>query len=317
MDQLTVKVAKKTREADDVYSFELVSADGQALPPFSAGAHIDVHIQPGLIRQYSLCNAPSEAHRYLIAVLREPASRGGSIAIHDQVREGDALPISAPRNHFELVPATRSLLFAGGIGVTPILCMAERLAHIDADFQMHYCARAPERAAFVERIKADKFGARVQLHFDSAPESKLDLAAALGAPAPGVHLYVCGPGGFIDFVINGAKALGWPTEQLHLEYFAGAVQDTSNDASFQVKIASSGKLLTVGAEESIISVLAANGIEVPVSCEQGVCGTCVTRVLDGVPDHRDMYFTDAEKSKNDQFTPCCSRSCTKLLVLDL
>ncbi len=318
MDQLTVIVAKKTQEAEDIVSFELVSADERPLPPFSAGAHLDVQIRPGLIRQYSLCNAPTEAHRYLIAVLRDPRSRGGSVSIQDEVGEGAVLRISAPKNHFALVPAKRTLLFAGGIGVTPILCMAERLAHIDADFEMHYCARSPGRTAFVERIRNSGMAGRVRFHFDDgAPGDGLDLPALLAGPGPDLHLYVCGPSGFIDYVMNTAKGLGWQAGQLHLEYFAGALQDSPDDAGFEIKIASSGKVLSVGAGQTVISALAEHGIEVPVSCEQGLCGTCITGVLDGIPEHRDMYFSDAEKSRNDQFTPCCSRACSKMLVLDL
>ncbi|MES2262748.1 MAG: PDR/VanB family oxidoreductase [Pseudomonadota bacterium] len=318
MDQLTVRVAKKSREAADIVSFEFVSVDGNILPPFSAGAHVDVHIRPDLTRQYSLCNSPSESHRYLIAVLRDPNSRGGSVAIHDEVNEGDVLQISYPRNHFELVPAGRTLLFAGGIGVTPILCMAERLAHIEADFEMHYCSRSPERTAFVARINESRLVNRVKFHFDDgAPIAKLDLPGLLAQQDSDVHLYVCGPKGFIDFVIGTAKSMGWPQERLHLEYFAGAAQDTASNGAFDVQIASSGKVYSVGPTQTVIEVLAEHGIELPVSCEQGVCGTCITRVLDGAPDHRDMYFTDEEKRRNDQFTPCCSRALSKKLVLDL
>lgn len=318
MNQLAVRVARKTKEAEDILSVELVSADGAPLPAFSAGSHIDVQIHPGLIRQYSLCNDPTEQHRYLIAVLRDPTSRGGSVAIHDVVREGDVLQISPPKNHFPLVHARRSLLLAGGIGVTPILCMAERLAHIGANFEMHYCTRSEERTAFRERIRTSGFAGRVQFHFDDGPESgKLDLPGVLSQPEPECHLYVCGPAGFIDYVMNTAKAQGWQPDQLHLEYFAGVVQDISSDERFDVKLASSGQVVTIPAGKSVVQVLAENGIDIPISCEQGVCGTCITRVLDGVPDHRDVYFTDDEKSKNDQFTPCCSRAKSGMLVLDL
>lgn len=318
MNQLAVRVARKTREAEDILSIELVSADGARLPAFSAGSHIDVQIRPGLIRQYSLCNDPTEQHRYLIAVLRDPTSRGGSVAIHDGVREGDVLQISPPKNYFPLVHARRSLLLAGGIGVTPILCMAERLAHIGANFEMHYCTRSEERTAFRDRIRTSGFADRVQFHFDDGPGSgRMNLPGILSPPAPDCHLYVCGPSGFIDYVMNTARAQGWQPDQLHLEYFAGVVQDTSGDPSFDVKLASSGQVFTIPADKSVVQVLAENGIDIPISCEQGVCGTCITRVLDGVPDHRDMYFTDDEKSKNDQFTPCCSRAKSAMLVLDL
>lgn len=318
MNELLVTVVRKAQEATDIVSFELAAVDGGALPSFSAGAHIDVQVRDGLVRQYSLCNDPRETHRYLIGVLRDPNSRGGSVAMHDAIAEGDVVRISTPKNHFPLVLARRSLLFAGGIGVTPILCMAERLAHADAAFEMHYCTREAARTAFHARIMASPFAGQVHFHYDAgAPEQKLDLASLLATPEPETHLYVCGPGGFIDHVVNTAKALGWSGEQIHLEYFAAKAQDTSSDGAFEVKIASSGRTFTVPARETIVKVLAANGVVVPTSCEEGVCGTCITRVLDGVPEHRDAYFTDDERAKNDQMTPCCSRSRSACLVLDL
>ncbi|WP_028602935.1 PDR/VanB family oxidoreductase [Ottowia thiooxydans] len=315
---IEVKVTCKTEEATDIASFELARLDGAPLPRFSAGSHIDVHIPGGLTRQYSLCNDSTEQHRYRIAVLRDPASRGGSTAMHDTVKEGDVIRISTPRNHFPLQHAKRSLLFAGGIGVTPLLCMAQRLAAIDADFTLHYCTRSEDRTAFIKEIEASDFSKRVKLHFDAGPPiNRLDIVETLAEPAADKHLYVCGPGGFIDFVINSAKNNGWGHEQIHLEYFANTPQDTSGNGKFEVRIASTGKTYSVEAGQSITRVLQDNGIDVLTSCEQGVCGTCITRVLEGEPDHRDLYFTDEEKAKNDQFTPCCSRSKSKLLVLDL
>ncbi len=315
---IAVKVVAKVREAEDIVSFELEGADGSALAPFAAGAHVDVHVAPGLVRQYSLCNDPAERHRYLIAVLRDAQSRGGSVAMHETVNVGDTLRISAPKNHFPLMPAGRYLLLAGGIGVTPILCMAERLANTGADFAMHYCARSPQRTAFRERIAGAAFADRVQFHFDSGePRQKLDLAALLAGAADDLHLYVCGPAGFIDAVTAAAGAHGWPDDHVHLEYFGAAPQDKTGDQSFDVRIASSGQTFAIPADQTVVGALAAHGIDIPVSCEQGVCGTCITRVLQGEPEHRDVYFTDEEHAQNDQFTPCCSRSRSSLLVLDL
>ncbi len=318
MERLEVKVVRKKQEAQDIASFELAREDGAALPAFSAGSHIDVQVPGGLTRQYSLCNDAAEQHRYRIAVLRDAASRGGSVGMHDAVHEGDTLHISEPRNHFPLQHASRSLLFAGGIGVTPLLCMAQRLSAIDADFTLHYCTRSPERTAFRDEIAASIFTDRVQFHFDAgAPEQKLNLDVALGAPDANVRLYVCGPTGFIDHVVNTAKAKGWSADHIHLEYFGAVPQDSTADIAFDVRIASSGKSYTVAAGQTVVQALAEHGIEILTSCEQGVCGTCITRVLEGEPDHRDLYFTDEEKAKNDQFTPCCSRAKSRTLILDL
>ena len=318
MENLAVKVIRKTSEAEGIASFELASADGAPLPAFSAGSHVDVQVPGGLTRQYSLCNDATEQHRYRIAVLRDPASRGGSSAMHDAVNEGDVLHISAPKNHFPLQHAPRTLLFAGGIGITPLLCMAQRLAAINADFSLHYCTRSAKRTAFRQEINESTFADKVSFHFDAGDAGqKLDLAAALAGAGTGHQLYVCGPTGFIDHVVAGAKAAGWRPEQIHLEYFGAAAQETSGDTSFEVKIASTGKSYSVAAGQNIVQVLKAHGIEILTSCEQGVCGTCITRVLEGEPDHRDLYFTDEEKALNDQFTPCCSRAKSKTLVLDL
>ena len=317
---LTVQVLRKWTEAVNVCVFELVNAEnGKPLPAFSAGSHIDVHITDTLTRQYSLCNDPLENDRYLIGVLKDPATRGGSKAMHEVVREGDLLQISAPKNHFPLAhEANRSLLLAGGIGVTPILCMAERLAVVGADFEMHYCTRSKASTAFYDRIAKAGFASKVQFHFDDgAPQQKLDMAAQFATPQAGTHLYVCGPKGFMDAVLSMARSSGWAEEQLHYEFFSAEVVTFDSDASFEVKLASSGKIVSVPKGQTIVQALSAAGVEVQVSCEQGVCGTCLTRVLEGTPDHRDMYLTPEERSKNDQFTPCCSRAKSPMLVLDL
>jgi len=318
MSERTVKVVRKTQEAQDIISLELACTQGTPLPAFSAGAHIDVYIREDLIRQYSLLNDSVEQHRYVIGVLRDPNSRGGSVAIHDDVQEGDVLRISVPRNHFQLTPAPHSLLLAGGIGVTPLLCMVRRLSQIQASFQMHYCARSPARMAFLDDIKQASFADRVQLHFDDGEDAqKLDLPAVLAQAPANTHAYVCGPTGFIDYVTQTAKAAGWGSDRVHFEYFGAEPIDTSGDVPFQIKIASTGAVYDVPADKRIIDVLEAAGIFVPVSCQEGVCGTCLTRLLEGVPEHRDLYLTDDEHAANDQFTPCCSRAKSPMLVLDL
>ncbi|MDB5958660.1 PDR/VanB family oxidoreductase [Ramlibacter sp.] len=318
MPQIAVKVLRRTQEAQDIASFELGRPDGSALPAFSAGSHIDVQVPGGLTRQYSLCNDATEQHRYRIAVLHDAASRGGSAGMHAAVKEGDTLLISEPRNHFPLVHAQRTLLLAGGIGVTPLLCMAQRLAISGADFALHYCTRSPERTAFREEIAASSYAQRVQFHYDDGDAAqKLQLRELLARPEAGTHIYVCGPTGFIAWVVQATKDLGWPPEQVHLEYFGAAPQQTAGDGAFQVKIASSGATYEVPADRTVVQALQAHGIEILTSCEQGVCGTCITRVLQGECEHRDLYFTDEEKAKHDQFTPCCSRAKSALLVLDL
>jgi vanillate O-demethylase ferredoxin subunit len=312
-----VLVARKAMAALDIVELDLLPLNGSALPAFSAGAHIDVEVRPGLLRQYSLCNDPAETHRYQIGVLREPNSRGGSIAVHEELAEGRRIRIGAPRNRFPLVPAQRSLLFAGGIGVTPLLSMAEQLARDEAAFEMHYCTRSPGRTAFAARIAASAYAHQVCIHHDDGPPAqRLDLHRVLPAPHEQTHLYVCGPRGYIDWVCRTAEAAGWAPAQIHVEHFAGAGPQ-ADERSFEVRLARGGVTLPVPAGRSVAAVLHEHGIALPVSCEQGVCGTCLTRVLAGEPDHRDSYLTDEERCRNDQFLPCCSRSRSACLVLDL
>lgn len=316
---LFLRVAHKTEEARDICSFELIDPSGRPLPRFSAGAHIDVHIGEGLVRQYSLCNHPRERNRYLIAVQRATRSRGGSDAMHDSVQQGDVIEISLPRNHFPLTRRARhNLLLAGGIGITPLLSMAEQLASDGRPFEMHYCVREAARAAFVERIMRSDFAANVFFHFsDGSPEQMVDIPALLSRQPEGAHLYVCGPTGLMDAAIGHAMQLGWPEANLHREYFAGGVKTTQDDTMFGVRIASTGEVFHIPPGKTVLQVLSGGGIEIPHSCEQGVCGTCVTRVLEGIPDHRDLYLNAAERQSNDLFMPCCSRARSDMLLLDL
>ncbi|MCI3207360.1 MULTISPECIES: PDR/VanB family oxidoreductase [Pandoraea] len=316
---MKVRLANKRDVATDICEFELVSVDGSALPAFTAGAHIDVHVADGCVRQYSLCNAPGETHRYCLGVLRDPQSRGGSVGMH-ALTVGTEIEISAPRNHFPLADSAKhSILLAGGIGVTPILCMAEALAASEASFEVHYCTREPARTAFRDRFAREGIAAKTRLYFDSEGE-RADLDAILAQPSGGKHLYVCGPAGFIEAVLARAEAAQWPEGNVHREYFAAPVHESADgeaDRAFQVKLHSSGRVIDVPAGETIVAALAAQGVEVQMSCEQGVCGTCLTRVIDGTPDHRDVYLTDDERAANDQILPCCSRSKSAMLVLDL
>jgi vanillate O-demethylase ferredoxin subunit len=315
---IDVIVSRKQQEASGIASYELVHADGAELPAFTAGAHIDVHLPGGLIRQYSLCSSSVERRRYLIGVLREPASRGGSAAMHDVVQQGDRLTISEPRNHFELVEgARRSLLIAGGIGITPLLAMGERLTQLKADFELHYCARSMDRMAFRERVLKSGFASRTHFHLDDGDdEQRLKPHAVLASAQPDTHLYVCGPTGFMDYIIAEAKGQGWRDEQIHREYFSADPAAAQGGDLFQIKIASTGQIFTVPEDKTVVEVLKGSGIEIIMSCEQGVCGTCLTRVLEGELEHRDMFMTDREHAEGKLFTPCCSRG-RGLVVLDL
>jgi vanillate O-demethylase ferredoxin subunit len=316
---LNVKIKSKREVAEDICAFELVDSSGSALPAFTAGSHVDVHIPGNFIRQYSLCNSPSESDRYVIGVLKDPASRGGSKAMH-LLEEGGVLTISEPRNHFPLeANAGHSILLAGGVGITPILSMAETLLADGSSFELHYCARSPEKLAFQSRLLDERIRSKVFIHLDSKPDSRLDFKQLFSnASDSEPHAYVCGPAGFIDAVLSAARQAQYPEARLHREYF-GTVAPTSSDEDvpFDVQIASTGQVVTVGATESVVSALARHGVDIPVSCEQGVCGTCVTRIKSGSPLHRDMYLTDDERLANDQFTPCCSRATSPMLVLDI
>lgn len=312
----TVIVASRRLIAEDICEFELVASDGTALPPFSAGAHIDVHLPGNLIRQYSLCNAPSERHRYQIAVLKDPASRGGSASMHDDIQVGDRLSISDPRNLFPLTGgAPSALLFAGGIGITPILSMAEHLGPQNRSFSLHYCVRTPERAAYRDRISSAFADKSTIYYADEGPP--FNARAVLSQSDNTAHIYACGPVAFMDHIFDIARELGWSDDNLHREHFVSSPTKQSGDAAFHVKIASTGQMLEVPADQTAAAILTAQGFDIPLSCEQGICGTCLTRVLEGVPDHRDVYQTDAEQATNDHFTPCCSRSLGPVLVLDL
>ena len=319
MSLLQLRVARRRQAAADVCSLELVAPGNILLPAFTAGAHVDIHLRGGLVRSYSLCDAPGENRRYRIAVLREQASRGGSAAVH-ALREGDVVSVGQPRNHFELSPdAGHHLLLAGGIGITPLLAMAHWLTRQQASFALHYSARSRDRAAFVSEVR-ESFGTRAHLYFDEdGPSQRLPLSDVLAGCDPTTHLYVCGPGTYIEWVLETARAARWSEARLHREHFAAPTKPGGDPGSsaFEVQIASTGRIIQVPSDRSVAEMLHASGIELPVSCEQGICGTCIVGVLDGTPDHRDAFLTPAELAANDRFTPCCSRARSPRLVLDL
>ncbi|WP_029920363.1 PDR/VanB family oxidoreductase [Nevskia soli] len=313
---LDVVIARKEREAEGVFSFELKHASGGELPAFDAGSHVDVVVGPGLVRQYSLCNSPAERHRYVIGVLKTPDSRGGSKGLHERFEVGHRLQISEPRNLFPLESAGESLLFAGGIGITPILCMADSLCRQGRPFRLFYFTRDAGRAAFRTQMETAPYREHCRFQFDDSPaQDKLDVKQLLKGPERDKHLYICGPGGFMDYILDTARAQGWHETNLHREYFSAAAV-SGNDELFEVQVGAQGPVYAVPQGRSVVDVLREAGIDIAVSCEQGICGTCVTRVIDGIPDHRDLYLSDAEKAANDQFTPCCSRARSARLVIE-
>lgn len=315
-----VRVRRKMRLAELIAGFELVALDGADLPPFTAGAHIDVELPNGRVRQYSLCNDPAQpALFYEIGVLWDTLGRGGSRSAHQQVSEGDVLRIRAPRNQFSLVPARRTVLCAGGIGVTPLLSMAWDLHRQGAVFSLHYRARTRARMAYLDRLAAAPFSQQVYCHIDDEQPVPWDIVQVLGAPAPDAHVYVCGPQGFMDHVTASALALGWQDTHIHVEYFAAPTSEAANtDApqAFELCLPSRDLVVTVPPDRSVAQTLLAHGVPVPLSCEQGICGTCQMRVISGVPEHRDLFLSDAQKAANDCFLPCCSRARTSRLVVD-
>ena len=312
---LNVTVARRTDVATDIIGLELTSTDGSTLPAYTAGAHVDVYVKSGVIRQYSLTGDPADRSKYRLGVLLDPTSHGGSIAIHRDFKVGEQIKIGHPRNNFPMGKnVAHTILFAGGIGVTPMLNMAYALNASGASWEMHYCGRTADRLAFTSELK--RFGNRLQVHIDGSPDDqKLDINSVLAKATPDKHLYVCGPNGFMDFIVKSAQTNGWANDCIHLERFGAEV--STDGTPFSVVAQKSGKVFDVRPGETISQKLAEHGIQVQVSCQSGVCGTCLTPVISGMPDHRDLVQTDVEKASNAQITVCCSRSKTKKLVLDV
>lgn len=288
--------------------------------PMSDEAGEVVEVGEGVTSLTSLSNSPSETHRYGIAVLKAADRRGDTDAVHI-LQVGWKISISELRNHFALVdPARRSLLFAGGIGITPLLCMDEKLASTSASFGLHHCSRSAEDTPYTERIRQSTFAEAVHFYADDGPKTqKVDIVDLIAAPKPDAYLYVCGPQGFIDWALGSARDAAWSEECLHREYFNVALLESDGDKEmgFEVEIASTGATIAIAPNPTVLSALAAAGIEIPSSCQNGVCGTCLTCILHGTPDHRDMDLTPEEQAQGDQFMSCCSRSKSARLVLDL
>ncbi|KJH63434.1 PDR/VanB family oxidoreductase [Acinetobacter calcoaceticus] len=311
-----VVVKNRHVEGGNIAVMEFESATSATLPKVEAGAHIDVHLPNGMVRQYSLCQNPNDEGKFRLGILRDPESRGGSVSAFDEIKDGMQIQVSEPKNLFPLLKAKHSVLIGGGIGITPLITMAYQLAHEGTSFELHYCGASAENCAFVDEIKNGELAKYTTFHFKSEGAShRAFFESAIKDIDLESHIYTCGPVGFMDWVINLATTHDFPEQQIHKEYFQ-VETDTSGD-SFEVVAERSGKIIMVEAGETILQALAKEGIEIEMSCEQGVCGTCMCDVIEGEPDHRDVYFTDEEKASNEQILVCCSRSKTPRLVLDI
>lgn len=309
---LTLKITRRELQGD-VVRLTLEHPDGLTLPAFSAGAHIDLHLPGDLIRPYSLCSDPHERHHYQLGVLKDSQSKGGSLAAH-ALHEGDVIQASEPRNLFTLAQqGSHSLLIGGGIGITPMLAMAAELHSAGRSFTLHYCARSRHQAAFMPQLEVCAYAPQVHLHFSD--EQRINLDAVLCDVPNGTHVYTCGPARLMDAVSEQAKAHGYSPEQIHQECFSAEVETSGQP--FEVVAAASGITVQVAANQTIVEALALAGLKVCVSCKQGICGSCLTNVLEGEPDHRDHYLTDEEKADCDQILLCCSRAKSARLIIDL
>jgi phthalate 4,5-dioxygenase reductase subunit len=317
-EALRLKVRAIAELTPRIRSFELVPLGrGEDLPAFTAGSHLTVHLPSGLERQYSLCNDPAERHRYVIAVQREEAGRGGSAEMFAAVHVGDVLSVGVPRNLFPLHDAgdEAAVLVAGGIGVTPILAMARHLAAVRRPFSVLYLARDPDAAAFLEDFAAlASTGVSVTIHHDGGdPARGFDLGAFLAALPETAHVYCCGPAGLMAAVAALGAARG---ERMHFEHFANAdAAPKSGDRAFVVTLARSGRDVAIPADRSILDTLLEAGLDIDYSCTEGTCGTCITRLLAGEADHRDRVLLPSERA--DHIVICCSRARGERLVLDL
>jgi vanillate O-demethylase ferredoxin subunit len=308
---LQLRVKSATWEAPNIHTYDLRPLGSGELPPFTAGAHIDLSLPNGLIRSYSLVNSQSERHRYVIGVQKDRASRGGSKWVHDSLRPGDIVTVNGPRNNFALnEAANKSVFIAGGIGITPMMSMTQRLTSLNRDWQLVYCARTRADAAFVDSLKGN-----VRFNFDGEPGGKmLDLAAVVRAAPADAHFYCCGPLPMLAAFEEATKQV--PRERVHVEYFS-AKEPPAVQGGFKVVLAKSGKEFTVPPGKTILDTLLEAGMDIPYSCMEGVCGTCETKVVEGVPDHRDLILTEDEHASNKTMMICCSGAKSEKLVLDL
>ncbi|MGK9270874.1 PDR/VanB family oxidoreductase [Williamsia muralis] len=312
-----VRVAEVVEETPDIRTLRLTREDGAPFVRYEAGAHIDVVGPTGVLRQYSLCSPPSDPSSLLIAVKREAKSRGGSVALHE-VSTGDHIKISEPRNLLTIAKgADRHILIAGGIGVTPLLSMAYEIYSWGEEFELHYFARSRDQAAFVDLLENRvDFTPRVHLHFGTPRSEQPGVLADVASTATSAtHVYACGPDGFMEQVAAVfAPVVG--SDHVHTEHFVATVIDSSDDKAFAVEL-DTGEEFEIPADRSILEVLEDNGIEVFKSCEEGICGSCVSGVLEGTPDHRDNCLSAADKAAGNQMALCVSRALSEKLVIEL
>jgi tetrachlorobenzoquinone reductase len=312
---IPVRVHAIRFEAQGIVSVELRSVEGEVLPPFSAGSHIELHLPNSLVRSYSLFNSSTERHRYLVGVLNDRHSRGGSRFVHEQLRVGSAITISKPRNNFELdETAALSVLVAGGIGVTPIVSMYNRLRTIKKPVELIYCARTRTEAAFVDELRA--LGGTVNTRFDDEAGSPPNLSEMLRGYAAETHFYCCGPTPMLDAFQAACNQLSY--QHVHIERFVAAedVQATQN-SGYTVELAKSNRTVAVPSGKSLLDALLEAGINSDYSCREGVCGACETAVLGGEPDHRDSVLTERERASNKTMMLCVSGCKGSKLVLDI
>lgn len=308
-DSLRLIVRRMTWEAEGVLSVELADPDGKPLPAWTPGAHIDVHAG-GQVRQYSLCGDPRTADVYRVGVLNEPASRGGSRFVHTQLRPGQQITVSEPRNHFALEDADAYVFVAGGIGITPLLAMAREAARRGARWRMVYGGRSRASMAFTAEL--DALGGDLTL-VPQDEQGHIDLDSVLAGLPAGTLVYSCGPEPLL-----GAVEERCPGDRLRLERFAApTVERTGDDEAFEVECRTSGVTLTVGAGTSVLEAAEGAGLTVENSCRDGICGSCETRVLEGTPDHRDFLLSEAERAAGTSMMICVSRCASGRLVLDL
>lgn len=310
-----LRIQSITYAAEAVLLFDLRSPVQAELPAFQPGAHVDVHVPGGLVRSYSLLNEPGERHRYVIGVKRDPRSRGGSAWLHESARAGGLIQVGTPRNNFALEEqAPHSILIAGGIGITPLWSMVQRLERLRQPWTLHYRSRSRASAALLPQLERAHAHGSVHASFSADGAPRLDLGRIVRAAPAGAHFYCCGPCNMLDAFRCACSGL--EPERVHLEHFSAAHLPAAQ-GGFVVRLARSGRTIEVMPGATILESLEAGGVDVPYACREGLCGACETRVLAGTPDHRDQFLSADEKAAGRKMMVCCSGALTPELQLDL